>query len=92
VDRIESCEEGPEIDANIRNGHLAEVLAEVGVLEVREDGDDLVGMSVGGDEGADRVAAAEVVEKVQLVEDARGAAGDVDLLYGDELRLSPFGF
>lgn len=68
MDRIESCEEGPEIDANVGNGHLAEVLAEVGVLEVGKDCDNLVGMSVGGDEGADRVAAAEVVEKVQLVE------------------------
>jgi hypothetical protein len=41
------------------------------VAEVREDGDDLVGVPEGGDEGADGGAVPQIVEEVKLVEYAR---------------------
>ena len=83
VRALEGREEGPQVDPDVRDGHVAKVRAEVGVAEIREDGDDLVGVAEGRDEGADGGAAAQVVEELQLVEDARGRRCDVDLLYGD---------
>lgn len=78
----QGLEERAEVDLHLRDRHLTEVLAEVRVPEVGEHGDDLVCRAERRDERTDRVEAAEVVEELQLVEDARGTAGDVDLLDG----------
>ena len=51
VDGLEGGEEGAQVDGRVPDGHVAEVVAEIGVAEVREDGDDLVGVAEGGDEG-----------------------------------------
>lgn len=49
VDALESSEEGPQVDGDIRRCHLAKVFAEVGMAEVRKDGNNLVGLAEGGD-------------------------------------------
>jgi hypothetical protein len=80
---LESSEKLAEVYRDLRNGHVAEVGAEIPVTKVREDGDDLVGVPEGGDQGADGGALAEVVEKLELVKDSGRAGGDIDLLDGD---------
>lgn len=80
---LESGKELAEVYRDLGNGHVAEVGAEIPVTKVREDGDDLVGVPEGGDQGADGGALAEVVEELELVEDSGRAGGDVDLLDGD---------
>lgn len=81
-------EEATQVDNDIRNRHLAKVLAEVGMAEVRQDSDDLVGVSEGSDERTDGRAVAEVVEKLELIEDSCRRGGDVNLLDGDEFRAA----
>lgn len=80
---LESGEKLAKVYRDLRNGHVAEIGAEIPVTKVWEDGDDLVGVSEGGDQGAYRRALAEVVEELELVEDSGRAGGDVDLLDGD---------
>lgn len=41
------------------------------VAEVGENGDDLIGTSEGGDQGADGGAVAQVMKQLELVEDSR---------------------
>lgn len=65
-------EEGPEIDGHVGDCHIAEVVAEVVVGKVGQDGDNLVGGAEGGNQGANGRAVAEVVEELELVEDASG--------------------
>lgn len=83
VDEGEGGEEGAQVNGHVDDVHLAEVVAEVVVGKVREDGDDLIGAPEGGDEGADGGAVPQIVQEFQLVEDAGGGRGDVDLLDGD---------
>ena len=83
VDGREGREEAVEVRAHAGDGHAAEVVPEVAVLKVGENSDHLVMMPEGSDEGADRFAAAEVVEQVEFVEDSEGAACYVYFLDGD---------
>jgi len=53
------------------------------MLAVRENGNNLVLVTESGDEWADMLRPSEVVQKVQFVKDAYGAAGYINLLYGD---------
>lgn len=88
VTALERGEERPQIDADVRYRHVAEVGPEVGVSEVGQDGDDLVRVPEGRDQGADRGAVPQVLEQVELVEDAAWGGRDVDLLDGDVARPS----
>lgn len=51
-------------------------------MAIRKDSDNLVLVAKGGDERADGISILEVLEQFQFVEDAYGAAGDIDLLDG----------
>lgn len=74
-----------EINLTIRNRHLPEIFAEIGMLEVWQHRNDLVSVPHGCDEWADGGAAAEVVEEVEFVEDAGWGGGDIYLLDCDYL-------
>ena len=52
VDGFEGGEEGVQVDAHVVGGHAAEVFAEVLVLVVGKDGEDLVLVPESGDQGA----------------------------------------
>ena len=67
VHGVEGGEEGGEVGLHVPGVHPAEVLAEVLVLVVGEDGDDLVLVAEGGNEGAYRAGVAKVVEELELV-------------------------
>jgi hypothetical protein len=86
VHALERQEQGPQVDGNVRYRHVTEVASKVPVSEIGQDGDDLVGVSKGRDERTDRGALAQVVQQLELVEDARRAGCDIDLLDGDETR------
>ena len=77
-------EERAEVDGHVGDGHVPEVVPEVVVAEVGEDGDDLICAPEGGDQGTDGGAVPQVMEQLELVEDSRGGGGDVDLLDGDK--------
>ena len=83
VDSLQAGEQAAKVEPHTADGHVAEVVSEVLVLEVGEDGDDLVLVAECGDEGADGVGVAEVVEEFQLVEYTHGAAGYVYLFDRD---------
>lgn len=84
VDCCQGSEDGAEVDLAVCNGHLAEVFPEIGMLEIWQHSNDLVGAAHGGDEWADGGAISQVFEKVELVEDAGGRGCDVDLLDCDD--------
>lgn len=84
-------EQRAEVHPHVRHGEVAEVLAEVDVAEVRQHRDHLVLVPEGGDERADGVAAAQVVEQLELVLDPVRRRGDVDLLDRHVLRASSRG-
>lgn len=88
MDGGEGGEEGAQVDDHVGHLHVAEVVPEVLVAEVGEDDDDLVRRAEGRDQGADGGAAAQVVEELNLVQDAHRGGRDVDLLDGDELGSS----
>jgi hypothetical protein len=48
--------------------------------EIRENSDDLICMSECGNKRTDGFATFEVIEKLELVENSRWAAGDINLL------------
>lgn len=56
------------------------------MLEVWEDGNNLVLVSKGGDKWTHRIAIPQVVEEVEFIEDSDWTAGDVDLLDSDISR------
>lgn len=76
--------EGAEIGSHVGDGHVPEIVSEVMVAEVGENGDDLIGTSEGGDQGAHGGAVAQVMKQLELVEDSRRGRGDVDLFDGDK--------
>lgn len=86
--RPQSSEQAAEVEAHLGNLHVAVVVAEVVVLEVGQHSHHLVQMAEGGDERTHRVGIPQVVEQLELVEDANGTAGDVDLLDGYIMRPS----
>lgn len=88
VDCGKGSEQGAEVDGHVRDGHVAEVVAEVMMAEIGEDGDNLVGRAEGGDQGTDSRAVAEVIKELEFVEDAGGRGRDVNLLDCDKLLLS----
>lgn len=51
---LESSEERAKIDGDVGDRHLSKVCSKVAVPEIRENGNDLVGMAKRGDERADR--------------------------------------
>ena len=85
VNMGESSEQAAEVYLAIIDRHLSEVFPEIGMLEVWQDGNDLVGAAHGCDEGSDCFAVAEVFEEVKLVEDTGWGGCDVDLLDCDNL-------
>lgn len=86
VDMGEGSEQTPEVQAHIADFHISEILSEVPVLEVWENGNDLVLVSEGGDEWAHGITISEVMEEIEFVKDSNGTAGDVDLLDSDISR------
>ena len=78
----QGCEQALHVQTHLGDLHVLVVVAEVLMLEVWENGDDLVLVAKGGDKRAYRVGVFEVEQQLQLVEDADGAASDVDLLDG----------
>lgn len=58
----EAGEKGFEVGAHLMHLHVFEVVSKVLVLEVGQDGQDLVMVANGGDERTDGVGAAEVGE------------------------------
>lgn len=58
------------------------------MAEVGQDGQYLVGGAEGGDQGTDGRTVLEVVEELELVQDALRRGGNVDLLDGDVLGTS----
>lgn len=86
---VNSCqrrEERAEVDGHVGYGHVPEIVSEIMVAEVGEDGDDLICASKGSDQGADGGAVSQVVKQLELVEDPGGGGGHVDLLDGDKAR------
>lgn len=79
---LQCGEQTLEVEAHVRDLHVAVVVAEVAMLEVRQDSDNLIEMTEGGDERTYRVRISQVVEEFQLVEYAYRTARDVDLLDG----------
>lgn len=75
-----------EVQPHVRNRERAEIPAEVDVLEVGEDSNNLVSMAESSDERDHGRVTGEVVEKCELVLDARGGGGDVYFFDGDEFR------
>lgn len=90
VDSLEGGEQAAEVDGHVRDLHLAEVIAEVLVAEVGQYSDDLIRGPEGCDQGADGGTVSQVVEKLELVEDAVGARGDIDLFDGDVSGAATF--
>ena len=76
----ESSEEAAKVYLAIIDRHLSEVFPEIGMFEVWEDRNDLVGTTYGCDEGSYCFAIAQVFEEVEFVEDAGWRGCDVDLL------------
>jgi hypothetical protein len=64
MDCGEGSKETLEIHTHIADFHVAKVVSEITVLEVWQDRDDLVLVTEGGDEGANRVAISKVVEEI----------------------------
>jgi hypothetical protein len=85
VDGLEAGEETPEVHAHVADGHVAEVVSKIVMLEVGQDGNDLVLVAEGSNERAYRVRTAEVVKEFEFVEDAYRTAGDVYLFDSDIL-------
>lgn len=83
VDGADGGEELVKVDTHVVDGHVTEVVAEVAVLEVWQDGNDLILMAKGSDERTDVLRVAKVMQKLELVEDAHWRRGDVDLLDGN---------
>lgn len=59
----QSSEETLEVDTHLRHLHTSEVVAEILMLEVRKDGNDLVLTAKGSDERTDGVGVFEVMEE-----------------------------
>ena len=62
VDCLQTGEKAAKVKPHTADGHVAEVVSKVLMLEVGEDGDDLVLVSKGSDERADGVGVAEVMK------------------------------
>lgn len=83
VDGADGSEELVKVDTHVVNGHFAKVVPEVAMLEVWQDGYDLVLVTESGDERTDILRVAKVVQQFELVEDAHGRRGDINFLDGD---------
>lgn len=85
---LQSREECPQVNGDIRDCHVPEVRSEVTMAEVWQYSNDLIGMAKGGDQGADGSALAEVVEEFEFIENTRWTGCNVDLFDGDISRFS----
>jgi len=72
MDGLHSGEELLKIDTHVVDGHVAEVVPEVAMLEVWQDGYDLILVAECGDEWTDIRRVSQVVQQFEFVEDAHG--------------------
>lgn len=88
---VKRREQRTQINRNIWDGHVPEVAPEIAMAEIGQDGNNLVGVPKSGDEGAHGGAVSQVIEEVELVEDARGGRSYINLLDGDIATLATRG-
>lgn len=76
-----------EIDLYVVRDHLAEKVAEVIVLIVRQDCNNLIMMTEGSDQRANAFAIPQVVKQLKFILNTGRTARDVYLFDGDIFRL-----
>lgn len=88
VDRCQCEKETLEVETHLWDLHVAVVLAEVAMLEIWQDGNNLIEMTKGSDQRTHRIGSLQIVEQIEFVEDTHGTARHVNLLDGDIVRAS----